>query len=138
MSEEWSKEEQLRKACYNRELDDAKELIEEGVDVESRNRYGWTPLMYAAESGHVDIVRLLLDHGANIHSKNDCGNTALHRAAFNGHDEVVKLLIERGANLHVRNQNNRSTPLDRAERNKKSSTAIILKAAMKSIKGKND
>jgi ankyrin repeat protein len=27
---------------------------------------GFTPLHYAAEYGHVDVMKLLLDHGADI------------------------------------------------------------------------
>ena len=40
------KEQQLRGASCNGEFDVAKGLIEEGVDVNSRNAGGWTPLMY--------------------------------------------------------------------------------------------
>ena len=29
-----------------------------------QSRYGWSPLLVAAEKGHLDIVRLLLDHNA--------------------------------------------------------------------------
>ena len=45
------KEQQLRNACSNGWLDDAKGLIEEGVDVESSDENGWTPLMLAARLG---------------------------------------------------------------------------------------
>ena len=140
---------QLRRACENYELDEVKQLIEEGVDVDSRDEFGGTPLMYAcavrkSEFGidNVDIVRLLLDHGADVNHKftnNDGGNgTALHYATHNGYNETVKLLIERGANLHVKDSGNR-TPLDDAKIWKRSSTAAtIIEAAMKSTKGKND
>ena len=37
---------------------EAKGLIDEGVDVESRNEFGLTPLMYAGHNGHVDMVQM--------------------------------------------------------------------------------
>ena len=130
-----SKGEQLRLACNDR-LDEAQRLIEEGVDVDSRSEFGLTPLMIAADKGRVDIIRLLLDNGANIQSQS-IGWTALNRAAYNGHDEAVRLLIKRGANLHVRGYHSK-TPLDKAKQNNHSSTAAIIKTAIKSTKGKNE
>ena len=40
-----------------------------GVTVVSNN--GWTPLNFAANNGHVDVVRLLLEKGADIESKDN-------------------------------------------------------------------
>ncbi|KAI9806739.1 MAG: hypothetical protein M1825_006196 [Sarcosagium campestre] len=54
-----------------------------------------TPLLIAAELGHINIVEVLLDHGAQIQVKG--GWTALHSAAHSGHVQVVKLLLDRGA-----------------------------------------
>ena len=49
----------------------------------------WTPLHYAARSGHLDIVKILIEKGkVNIDSINSNGNTALHLAAKNNHYSV--------------------------------------------------
>ena len=104
--------------------------------MESRDQYGYTPLMCAAGYGSVDIVQVLLDNGANIHHKSNCG-TALHLAAGAGHDESVKLLIKRGANPHIKDGRS-ETPLDYAKQNNRSPTIAIIEAAIKSTKGKND
>ena len=34
---------------------------------------GKNSLMYAAESGHQEVVQILLEHGANIEAKNNDG-----------------------------------------------------------------
>ena len=43
-------------------------LIENGADVNSKDKYGWTPLHYAAREGHTEIVckfvRVKCDHVA--------------------------------------------------------------------------
>ncbi len=40
-------------------LDIANALIAAGASVDVQNRDGWTALMWAADSGHLDIVRVL-------------------------------------------------------------------------------
>ena len=43
-----------------------KSLIKEGVDVNSKDEDGWTPLHLAAYSGKKDVAKLLLDKGAEV------------------------------------------------------------------------
>ena len=71
----------------------------EGAEVDSVDRYGRTPLSYAAWNGHVDIVNLLLKAGAQVDSTDEIGGTPLYYAICNGHKAVVKLL-KRGTQVH--------------------------------------
>jgi len=83
-----------------------KELIASGVNLNARNRYGETGLMYAAARGDGDIVELLLSHGADVAAKDRKGNTALDWAKksrnpqvpfLNGrYDRVIGYLVEAG------------------------------------------
>jgi hypothetical protein len=55
----------LIRACKNGNLPVARVLIREcGADVNAANRFGETPLWWAAKNGHPGIVRLLLQHKA--------------------------------------------------------------------------
>lgn len=54
----------LINAVKNGNVNEAKTLIENGADVNARNKYGDTALMYAVASGYIDIVKLLKAHGA--------------------------------------------------------------------------
>lgn len=74
-----------------------KRLLEDGVDVEARDRYGSTPLFYAVANGLQHIVQLLLENGANIAAKDSRNSTPLQKAALKGHEPTVKMLLERGA-----------------------------------------
>ena len=65
-------------------------LSQKKVDINSKNRGGWTPLILAASHGHSEIVELLLaQSGIDINVKDKDGHTALMFAAGGGHTAVV-------------------------------------------------
>jgi cytohesin len=76
-------------------------LLMKGIDVESRDDNGNTPLINAAAYGFIEIVEMLLNHGARIEGKDDDGCTSLHAASSRGHLSAVNLLINKGANFEV-------------------------------------
>jgi ankyrin repeat protein len=41
-----------------------KQLLDKGANLESKDKYGRTPLLWAAEKGHEAVVKQLLDKGA--------------------------------------------------------------------------
>lgn len=81
-----------------------------GVDIDTRDGRGWTPLMMSCFNGNEEIALLLIQHSADIHAKDSGGYGSLHWAAFNGYGNVVKLLIEKGADVNERS-NHGWTPL---------------------------
>ncbi len=72
----------------------AQRLIELGAEV---NRAGWSPLHYAATSGHVDVIELLLEHHAFIDAGSPNGTTPLMMAARFNHTEAARKLLQAGA-----------------------------------------
>ena len=77
-------------------------LVSSGADVNVRNRFGWTPLMIAANEGHTPIVSYLLSVGADVRAVNDFGASALAYAALRGECRVIQALLDAGAPLDVR------------------------------------
>ncbi|KAH6712997.1 hypothetical protein BKA61DRAFT_633142 [Leptodontidium sp. MPI-SDFR-AT-0119] len=68
--------------------------LQNSIDVNSKDKDGWTPLIWAAQNGHEAVVKLLLaTEGVDINSKDKDGRTPLIWAARNGHEAVVKLLL---------------------------------------------
>ena len=112
-----------------------------GVDVNTKNKLGRTPMLYAIQGGHKEIVKLLIAKGAiqvprfsiiiaatdgdieavkqhlavgtYIDATNSFKETALHVAAFFGEKEIAKLLVANGANVNARGFLG-ITPLDNA------------------------
>jgi hypothetical protein len=54
-----------------------KQLVESGANVNAADNDGETPLMAAAELGHLAKVRFLLAHGARPNARDNMGRTAL-------------------------------------------------------------
>ena len=75
------------------------------------DKYGITPLHYAAFRGHKGTTELLISKGANVNATNEEGGTPSHLAAEEGHKQIVELLIAKGANVNVEDKAGR-TPLD--------------------------
>ena len=66
----------LHKACVKGNIEAVKQHLADGADVNTKDKYGWTPLRYAA-NGHKEIVRLLIAKGADVNAKNNNGETPL-------------------------------------------------------------
>ena len=99
--------EDLHEAARRGDLARAWALIEQGVDVNARNRNGATALFFAAEKGDLDMVTLLVEHGARLDIEDSFYNmSALSRALSGEHFDVARFLLSRGspgadAVLHV-------------------------------------
>jgi ankyrin repeat protein len=79
-------------------LEIIKILLDAGADVNEKTvKYGSTPLLLAANNGHLSIVRELIRRGANVNALSKSGLTAIVYAAGNGHLDIVKELIAAGA-----------------------------------------
>ena len=62
---------------------------------------GFTPLLFAAQSGDVDTTKILLDAGAEINFATKEEGSALVIAVAAGHEDLAHYLIERGADPNI-------------------------------------
>ncbi|KAI0159869.1 hypothetical protein GGR52DRAFT_165440 [Hypoxylon sp. FL1284] len=91
----------------------ARALIENGADVNERDRYYRSPLSLSCSQGRKNVVLLLLNHNAHIKAKDADGGTALHSACLMGNFDIVQALLDHNASVGARDQF-RSTPLHHA------------------------
>ncbi|MBW7992221.1 MAG: hypothetical protein FVQ84_19710 [Planctomycetes bacterium] len=103
----------LCNAAEEGNIEKVKSLIASGADVNSKSKYGDTPLHYAAKHGHKLVAELLIESGAEVNAKNKLSETPLHLAAENGYKDVVKALIAGGADVNAE-AGYRGTPLHKA------------------------
>lgn len=79
--------------------------------IEIANYNHTTPLMRAAQEGHVKCVQLLLESGAHVNRRNRAHLTALMLASQRGHADVCQVLIQYGADLDAMTHQNSTSLL---------------------------
>jgi hypothetical protein len=130
----------LHFAAINGQIEAARWLLDHGADLEARDtEFHVTPLTWANEKGHTEMVAFLIERGAAINlwqaaalgrvdrlaelvaanpelleEERDWGNV-VHQACFWGRIEVLEWLIDHGANIRLRSSHG-FTPLEVAER----------------------
>ena len=92
----------IHNAAQNGNLNRVKALLNQGVPVNSRDRYGYTPLHKASRGGRSSVVQELLKRGAHVNPRSLYGYTPLHLAALWRRPHVIHALIKAGANPKYR------------------------------------
>ncbi|KAL8656814.1 MAG: hypothetical protein Q9226_002552 [Calogaya cf. arnoldii] len=77
------------------------------TDVNAKDSGGRTPLSYACDGGHHDLVRLLLDHGASALIASRFAVSPLHYACALNRPDIVKHLLEAKADPFLETQSPR-------------------------------
>jgi outer membrane protein assembly factor BamB len=73
-------------------------LLDKGVDVNAKARYGATALFFAADQGRLETVKLLVARGAEINLEDTFYRfKPIDMALQNGHADVGIFLLEKGA-----------------------------------------
>jgi ankyrin repeat protein len=83
----------------------SQQLLTSGVDVNTQNNEGDTPLHDACHDGTTFSAEVLLKAGAAVDKTNRHGETPLHYACYRGCPRLTTLLLRWGANVHARDEN---------------------------------
>jgi len=78
------------------DLDRVKHLIAEGMDPDTVNENGETPLIEAIWGGFTDVSVYLINSGGDVNRTTQNGIGPIHIAAWEGHADILKLLIQSG------------------------------------------
>ncbi|KAJ5750851.1 hypothetical protein N7533_007879 [Penicillium manginii] len=103
----------LSLALRNDHDDLARNLIEQGADINFTDPDGLTPLLRASEGGHKAIATLLIEQGADVNATGKSGWMPLSLALKNDYDDLARILIEQGADSNFTDPDG-LTPLLRA------------------------
>jgi ankyrin repeat protein len=81
-----------------------KKLIEAGVDLNARDKSGYTALVWAARNGNKEVAKALIEARADMNAR-DCaanGWTPLIHAIHKNNTDMARLLIEGGADVNAK------------------------------------
>ncbi|XP_029889980.1 DNA-binding protein RFXANK isoform X2 [Aquila chrysaetos chrysaetos] len=93
------------------ELSQLKEHLRKGENLVNKpDERGFTPLIWAAAFGEIEMVRHLLEWGADPHALAKERESALSLASMGGYTDIVIMLLERNVDINIYDWNG-GTPL---------------------------
>jgi len=107
-------------------LGTVKNLLNNGLSINSKDNYGWTPLMVAIRQNKPRIVEYLIENGADVNCVSVSGWTPLRIASSAGFTPLVKLLLAAGVDVNFKNDKG-ETALLSAEKNGHAEVVTLLK-----------
>jgi len=84
-----------------------KYLIDKGADVNSKNKDGFTPLMFAGTKGRVENALLLIENGADLFAENLNQATCAHFLSICLMPDFLNLLVEKGVDFNGKDNRGR-------------------------------
>lgn len=111
------------------------------VDVNAKDKYGSTALMYASYKSNKKVAKVLIDHNADVNVKSNDGWTPLMNLALGDYNydiEIAKLLLDKGANINDTSNGGNTVLHISASWNKYDLVALLLSnGANPNIKNKD-
>ena len=101
-------------------------IASRGVEVDSRNKDGQTPLLLALKNDSTDTVNALLTLGANPDARDASGATALHLAVYWNSSNCLKLLARSAGDLDPRDFTGKTPLRDAVDKMDAAATAFLL------------
>jgi len=93
----------LADAILQEDIDNIRQLLNYGEDVNQIDEYGFTPLIEAAIVDNIEISKFLLSQGADPNKQDVTGGTALQWAVENNNKSLCTLLLNHSANPNTYN-----------------------------------
>lgn len=81
-------------------IDQIKLYYKRNICINTKNRLGQTPILFAAYCGKAEIVQLLISLGANPYDETFNGEQILHLACKSGNYDCVKVILDMGHNVN--------------------------------------
>ncbi|XP_054476577.1 ankyrin repeat, SAM and basic leucine zipper domain-containing protein 1 isoform X2 [Anoplopoma fimbria] len=95
----------LKRAISKGDVGTVQQLLDDGVDVETRLGFEWTPLMCAVSVANYDLAKLLLDRGASANFSKDHWTVLMASCTASASEDkiarCVEILLSRNADPNM-------------------------------------
>jgi len=82
----------LIRATQNGDVNEIRNLLDMGHDIDTRDSDDCTSLHWAADKGNVEIIRLLIERGASLSAQDADGMTPLEYAELADQEQAKQLI----------------------------------------------
>lgn len=87
----------MRFAIAGGSVDIVKMLLAKNIQIkDDANIYGWTPMHFAANNGHLAMIEFLVKKGSDINKRTISGKSPYNLAEETGKKDALKVIIEQG------------------------------------------
>lgn len=108
-------------------LENTRETLAKGGDINAATPQGITALFLAAGMGHKELVKLLIEKGSNVNQMTPGKFTPLMQAALTGQTEIAGILLDAGADPAVKDISNKTATDYAAAYNHKETADFLAK-----------
>lgn len=114
--------------CRSASVQQLRNALESGVDVNARDSRGKTPLMHVVYNP--DFMKVLLEAGADVNARDEDGMTTLMFAvcAYKENLKVIKRLIDAGADVNAEDEDGVTALMLAAQNNKAEVVRMLLRS----------
>jgi hypothetical protein len=125
------------KSVTNHDINGLTDYIKSGSDLNVKDHWGNTALVWGAHYGYTDIVKILIEAKANVDLKDVNDQTALMKASDKGRVDIVKILISVNADVNIKDIRGQ-TALIMASQNGHAEVVKLLVGAKADINAKDN
>lgn len=89
----------LHEAARKNLVDEVKNLLARGADINEVSETGYTALHHSIAEKSIEVLIFLLNQNANVTIGDDRGETALHYAVYDDMYDVVEMMLQKDKSI---------------------------------------
>ncbi|NYT66570.1 ankyrin repeat domain-containing protein [Alcaligenaceae bacterium] len=120
----------LHDAAQRDSINEVKQLLLSGNNIETRDKSGSTALLVATRANAVNAARTLIEAGANVNAKDNINDSAYLYSGARGHLDILKMTLTHGADLNSTNRYGGTALIPAAERGHVQTVLALIKAGV--------
>lgn len=107
-----------------------KQALDQGANIEQRDKRQRTPLMAATNANQIEVARLLIDSGADVNARDSIEDSPYLYAGARGLQEILVMTLSHGADLKSLNRYGGTALIPAAERGHVETVQTLIDAGI--------